>query len=339
MDDGEQSTQTFEDTPAVRLVFRVRMLDEETHVAEELSQAKLHQNAEVIHVFSVSGKIVAAQDAVKFFAEHLHKNVGATRFVDLEQREKRGAETPGPHLLLVVLVAGLIDVEAWLVGQAIGEGLMGILPTGAGLGDEFGEIAATDLDGEHVTDEFADGGIRTMASAFEISDQRGEPSTEEAGAACGFVEGRVVDLFALATPARMGAKANDRNHFTRQGQFDLLNDFGRLLAGNDRSVAVRAFDAMKIGILNLVIGKERPLVTRMAWLPAAFSFLAVLWLVFGLLDDVAGGGLRRVGGVLLGSREFRLQLRNAGVKWFKPLLQLGASCARLRPCDVHNAIG
>src|SRR5260370_36241393 len=152
MDDGEQSTQTFEDTPAVRLVFRVRMLDEETHVAEELSQAKLHQNAEVIHVFSVSGKIVAAQDAVKFFAEHLHKNVGATRFVDLEQREKRGAETPGPHLLLVVLVAGLIDVEAWLAGPGVGERNMGVFENGAGLGRQVCAVTAQVVYWEHWTE-------------------------------------------------------------------------------------------------------------------------------------------------------------------------------------------
>jgi hypothetical protein len=89
-----------------------------------------------------------------------------------------------------------------------------------------------------------------------------------------------VDLLALATPARMGANANDRDHFARQRQFNSLNDFGRHFAGHDSSVAVRAFDAMKLGVVHLVIGKERPLVTRMAWLPAAFSFLAVLWFVF-----------------------------------------------------------
>jgi hypothetical protein len=77
----------------------------------------------------------------------------------------------------------------------------------------------------------------------------------------------------------------------------------------------------------------------MTWLAAAFSLLAVLWLFFGLFDDVAGGRLRRVGGVFLGGRKFRLQLRNAGVELFKPLLQIGASCARLRPSNGHNAIG
>ena len=178
-----------------------------------------------------------------------------------------------------------------------------------------------------------------MASAFEISDQRREPRADETGTACGFVDRRVVDLLALATPAGMGAKANDRDHLARQRQLDLLNDFGRQLAGHDRSVAVRALEAMKIGVVDLVVGKERPLVLGVTGLPAAFSLLAVLWLVLGYLDDVAGGRLRRVGGVFLGGSEFRLQLGNAGAELFKALLQLGASCARLRPCDGHNPIG
>src|SRR5260370_29379883 len=166
------------------------MLDEETHVAQEMGQAKLHQDAEVFHVLAVSGKIVADQYAVKLFAEHLNKNVGATRFVDREQSEERGAETSGPHLLLVVLVDGFIDVEAWLVGQAIGERIIGVFQADASLGDQFGEVAATDFDGEHVADEFADGGIRTMASAFEITDQHVEPSAEETGASGCSVAGR-----------------------------------------------------------------------------------------------------------------------------------------------------
>ena len=163
-----------------------------------------------------------------------------------------------------------------------------------------------------------------MASTFEISDQRSEPSAEKAGAARGFIERRVVDLLALFAPASVGAKANDRDHLARQGKFDLLNDFGRQFAGHDRSVAVRAFDAMKIGVGHLVIGKERPLVPWMAWLPTAFSFLAVLWLVCGFLDDVAGGRLGGVGGILA-----------------EPLFEVGDSLLKglHQPGDGHLRLG
>ena len=44
--------------------------------------------------------------------------------------------------------------------------------------------------------------------------------------------------------------------------------------------------------------------TRMAWLGTTFAFLAVLGLVLGLLDDVAGRRLGRVGGILFGGGEF-----------------------------------
>src|SRR5207253_1525506 len=142
----------------------------------------------------------------------------------------------------------------------------------------------------------ADGGIRTVASAFEISDQCCEPSAEQTRAACGLVEGSVVDLFALATPVRVGAKTNDRDHFGRQRQFDLLDNFGWQFAGHDRSVAIGTFGAVKFGVVDLIIGKEGPLVPRMSGLAAPLAFLAVLGLIFWFLDDVAGRGFRRVAG-------------------------------------------
>ena len=137
-----------------------------------------------------------------------------------------------------------------------------------------------------------------------------EPGTDQTGTTRGLVERRVMDLLALAAPARMRANANDRDHFTRQRQLDLLNDLGRQFAGHDGSVAVRAFHAVKLGVINLVIRKHGPLMTRMAWLGTTFAFLAVLGLVLGLLDDVAGRRLGRVGGILFGGGEFRAELRN-----------------------------
>jgi hypothetical protein len=38
----------------------------------------------------------------------------------------------------------------------------------------------------------------------------------------------------------------------------------------------------------------------MAWLPAAFTFLAVLGRTFWLFDNIAGRGLGRVRGILFG---------------------------------------
>src|SRR4051812_9180097 len=77
---------------------------------------------------------------------------------------------------------------------------------------------------------------RRMTSAFEISDQGGEPRPDPPGPACGGVDGRVVDLLALAAPASLRAKLDDGDRFAGRRQFDLPQDLGRQFAGHDRPV-------------------------------------------------------------------------------------------------------
>jgi hypothetical protein len=59
-------------------------------------------------------------------------------------------------------------------------------------------------------------------------------------------------------------------------------------------VAIRAFDTVEFGVLDLVVVKRRSFVKRMARLSAAFPFAAVFGLFFGLLDDIAGRRLGRI---------------------------------------------
>ena len=92
----------------------------------------------------------------------------------------------------------------------------------------------------------------------------------------------------------------------------LLNDFGRQFAGHDRPVAIGTLDAVQIGVIDLVVGKEGTLVPWMSWLAAAFPLLGTLGL--GRFDDVAGRRLGGVAGVLLGGGEFRFDLRKPNLK-------------------------
>ena len=104
-------------------------------------------------------------------------------------------------------------------------------------------------------------------------------------------------------------------------------------------MAIGAFDAVQFDEIDFVVRKLIALVDLMTRLSADLTFLAVLRWNLGLLDNIAGGRLRRVALVLLGGGEFSLQLRNLALELFKVLLQIGASCARLRRCNGHNAIG
>jgi hypothetical protein len=90
-------------------------------------------------------------------------------------------------------------------------------------------------------------------------------------------------------------------------------------------MTIWAFGALQLGILDLIIGKRRSLVTRVSQLPAAFSLAAALTLRFGFFDNITGGWLRRVGGILLGGREFRPEFCHLHAEFFHHLHQSDAS--------------
>lgn len=133
-----------------------------------------------------------------------------------------------------------------------------------------------------------------MTGAFEISNECGEACADESGPAFGFVDGSIVDLFALATPASMRAKPDHGDHFARHHEIDLLENLGRFFAWHDGTVAIGTFEAMEFGVVDVLVSKRRSLVQRMAGLSADLTFATVFRLGLGLLDKIAGGGLGRV---------------------------------------------
>ena len=167
-----------------------------------------------------------------------------------------------------------------------------------------------------------------MASAFEIGDQRGEPRTDQAGTAGGCVEGCVVHLLALAAPARMGAKADDRDHFARQRHFDLLDDFGRQFARHHGAVAIRALDAMKIAVIDLVIRKDGRSCFGWPGCPPRFRFLPCFGGSLGFLTMSLEGGFDEL-------VEFFLAAASSASTW-QPEAQ---SCSCRRSQSAHPAHG
>src|ERR1700686_5023841 len=92
-------------------------------------------------------------------------------------------------------------------------------------------------------------------------------------------------------------------------------------------MTIRAFDTVELGIIDLVISKGYPFVARMVRLGAAFSLAALLRLILGLLDDITGRRLGRIGGVLFGGGEFSTELCHFRPELVHQLHQSGASLA------------
>jgi len=80
-------------TISVRLIAFVGMCRQELDIANEVSQAKLDQHAEVLHVFAIGAKIIASKQAVEFLAEDFDENVHP-------DPHPRGRTLPGADLPL-----------------------------------------------------------------------------------------------------------------------------------------------------------------------------------------------------------------------------------------------
>jgi len=98
-------------------------------------------------------------------------------------------------------------------------------------------------------------------------------------------------------------------------------------------------------VIDLIRRKGGTFVALVTGLATALSLASALRLVLGLFNDVAGRWFGRIRGVLLGGREFGLQLCHLGletrdlrIELFKVSFQCRASCARVRPCGHHDAI-
>ena len=339
VDDGEEIAKLAEDALSVGLVFGVRMLDEKADIAQQMSEAELDENVGVFHEFAVGGEVIAADEAVEVIAEGFEQDVGAARRIDLKEGEERSTEAPGPHASFVIFVSGFIDVENRLRWQTAGEVFVSAFDAVADLGDDFGEIAATDLNVEEIAEKAFDGGVRTVTNAFEITDEGSEPGPSEAGLGGRPIERRVMDLPAFAAPPRMRTNAGDRNHLGRQRQFDLLNDFGGQLAGNDRPMTIGTFGAEDFGVSDVGVVEGLAPLGIMAGLSAAFAFgVALLRIGFwpGLFSKVAGGRLGRVAGVLFERSDLGPKRRNFRFELLDHTQQSDASCARGHPGHRHG---
>lgn len=127
VDDRKHVSQIAEQQRAKRLVFGIGMVDQEFDIANEMGQAKLHSDVELLDKLAIGAELIASQDTIELFAEDIDEHVGTTRGRNLEQRIQRRTKTPGPQTLAIVFVAGLVDVEPIFVRQQSQQFVVGIV--------------------------------------------------------------------------------------------------------------------------------------------------------------------------------------------------------------------
>ena len=238
VDHAEEIAQGLPQTLAVSLNLAFGERQQVLHVADQVDHGELHQHIAVPHVLAVGAEVVAAQHPVELLAQHFHEDLRAPRLVGAKERVKLGAEAPGPELLAVFFVPGLVDVQHGLARQTLEQLRVRRGQRFAHLADELGQIAAGNVHPHHVAEELADRGERGVADAFHEGDQRGQPRTEQARLHHRLGHRGVMHLAAVRAP--VGQPLMFRHDRGRFRDFHLLEHFRLTPRREQPAAAVRA---------------------------------------------------------------------------------------------------
>jgi len=178
--------------------------------------------------------------------------------------------------------------------------------------------------GIHVADELADGRERGVTDPLEVGDDGGQPRPGQAAAL-----DRERERGVIASCDSGGTKSDDCGARGSPGARRGCRPAGRRWVVRRRSRAVPS--AAGAGIQQVVGGVEASIsggnssrwVCGVSRLPAGpASLLAGRRWRLGRLDDVRGGRLGRVRGILAGRGELFLQLLDRGLEGIEPCLQV-----------------
>ena len=84
---------------------------EKTQFTNQVSEAELNAAIGQPAVRVVRTEVIATDDPIKLFAQHLEQHTATARSIDLENGETASTEASCPHSLPAVAVPGLIDVQ------------------------------------------------------------------------------------------------------------------------------------------------------------------------------------------------------------------------------------
>lgn len=323
--DAKQLSQVLQDSLTVPAILFVVVRRKELDVSNEVSQAELHHHIEVLHILAIGTEVIAAHDAIEFFAENVDQDFRTTRGRDLVNGKHGCAKAPGPQPFAVLLVPGLINIEPFFLRQHGQQLLVWVEHAIGDFGYQFAELTSTDSDLHDIAKIFANRGKGHMTGALAIRYQCSEtrPDQPRLFQILGPIDAmQFVTLSALLRRSTMLFDA-DRNAL----HFDLLQDLVRHVRIDQLATTTRTSGVVVDPRVVDFVGLEgNSLVAWMARLPASLAFAGgtlsgLVRCGIGLgagIYNVARGWLRGIRRVLFRLGQFvhdfgqlRLQFRHA----------------------------
>ena len=275
---------------------------EELDVANQVRETELHAHVEVAHEFAIRREVIAAEDAIEFFAEDIGQDIRAPRLVDTKEGEELRTKTPSPELFAALLVPRLVDVHRPFVGKLIPQLRVWFFQSAAHLADDLGDHPGTEGHSQNLTEEGLGRRVGTVTAALEVRDCCAESRPDESAIANLSRNHVVVNLVTLRTVASV-----DLMSMEKDGLIDKLVLVVRLCRLRDKEqIAAAALRTRLEGMSVLhvdVFGLKLPLVLVVTGLPSRSSLAPTFWFRLLRLDDVGGRGLRGRRGVFARHRQ------------------------------------
>lgn len=241
----------------------------------------------------------------------MYLDLAAPRWLNPKYGEHGCSKTPGPQALAILLMPRLVNIQPVLLGKQVMQLVVAGFQAVTDLGAQLAKLSPADRDSNHVTQELPDAGKRTMAGGFEVSNQGGQPRSDQSGPTDIIRDGLGERSSTATAPACHDAVFV---HFYRTlDEFDLLQDTCRLGLQLQLPLAARAlFKCVDLNEIDLRGSECLTLKSRMTGLPASleFPFAASL----ELLHDIAGRWLRRGARILLQPSQFGDHSGKLGLK-------------------------
>jgi len=114
-------------------------LGQKTCFPNQVRQAKLHEDGRTLHIGPIRTVVIRSQKGFTFFSQNVFEDLCPSGVFDGEHGEGGGSEHPIPHLLSVVKMARLVDVEAFLVREGLEEFLIRNKQSPADFAHGFGQ--------------------------------------------------------------------------------------------------------------------------------------------------------------------------------------------------------
>ena len=263
----KQSSKLAEQGLPESLIVGIGKCGQKFDVPDQVCQAELLKK---VGIFNIGAEKVADNRTAVGFAQDRSKHLARPRPCDDEEAQGTGGKGPNPEFDAVVLPAGLVDMQHRLCGDLVLKFLVWFDQCRVDAGNGITQVAAGDLDLQHIPAEVGKTTVGSVQRSFHLSQECQQSGTKKlpfdyTGRKIG-IDNAFADRTVFAETTMFG----DDRRLCRQ--FGLLLNFRCKHRLTSQVMSLGATDRnVFLNIVELILGKGLMMKSGMSGLAAGFT--------------------------------------------------------------------